>query len=171
MSRANPLFACLYRLTVSNADGGNVVISHLGHGNARSAGLLVGDVITEINGVKVSTHEQAIDAMKKVTCRDLVFTLVGKLTQKVIDKYEAGKIEITLGNPKSGLGVSVETVGCMGLAFAAGLRAGDTIMSVNGVLVTDHASAIALSMPSSAAQTPCRRCPLATERPACSCVR
>lgn len=132
-------------ITISNnAFGPGVVISGLGPGTAAQAGLCVGDVITEVNGVRVSHHEQALEAMQMCECRDLVFALVGKARKIVLDKYEPGKLQVTLTNPQKGAGVVFSELGIMGLAAGAGVRAGDVLLAVNGVLVHDHTEAIAL---------------------------
>ena len=75
-------------ITVSNnAYGPGVVVSAVGaEGTAAHAGLCVGDVITEINGLRVSRHEQALDAMRGCECPELVFLLLGKARTLVLDK-------------------------------------------------------------------------------------
>lgn len=129
---------------LNNQYGPGVVVSGLGEGTALQAGLCVGDVITEVNGISVTHHEQALQAMRDSPCRDIVLSLVGKARAVRIDKYEPGKLQVTLGSPQSGPGVEVKELGLMGLFAANGVRAGDIVLSVNGTLVTDHVEAIAL---------------------------
>jgi len=131
---------------VDNTPGeAGIVVSHLGFGSARRAKMLVGDVIHYINGVKVTSHGQAFDVMRSCTCRDLIFSLVGTPRKLEIDKTQPGKLEITLANRTKGRsGVEVEKVGVMGLAAAAGIAVGDIVLSINGSLVNDHASAIVM---------------------------
>jgi len=128
----------------NNAFGSGVVVSGLGHGTAAEAGLVVGDVITHVNGRVVRSHVEAIDIMRSASEEELIFALAGKACQLVIDRSRAGKVEITVTNLRKGPGVLVERVGAHGLAEAAGVRTGDHILAVNGVLVHDHAQAIAM---------------------------
>jgi hypothetical protein len=99
----------------------------------------------DINGVKVTSHEQAFATMHACTCRDLAFSLDGSPRKVCIDKAQPGKVQITLTNRKGkGAGVEVEAVGLMGLAANAGLTVGDVILSINGILLDDHETAVAM---------------------------
>jgi predicted metalloprotease with PDZ domain len=132
-------------ITLTNREGGNgVVVSSIGPGTALAAGILVGDVIISVNGNGVHNHEQAMNLMRSTTCRELALTMDGKPRQVLIDKSEAGKLDITLSSSKDGRRVEVSEVKLLGLASRAGIEVGETILSVNGALVTDHAQAIAL---------------------------
>ena len=52
---------------------------------------------------------------------------------------------MTLTNNRKGrAGVLFESLGIMGLAAGAGIRAGDVLLAVNGILVAEHAEAVAL---------------------------
>ena len=128
---------------IDHAYGAGVVIAGLGPGTAMQAGLLVGDVIVEVSGTRVHSHAMALDTMRACPCAELVLTLAGKARKAVIDKQQPGKLEITVTNPHKGAGVVVESVGYTGLAAAAGIMPGDTILSINGKLVGEHAEAIA----------------------------
>ena len=132
-------------ITVSDYQRGRgVVVSSLGDkGNAAQSGLVVGDVITEVNSEPVFTHTQALEAMRNVRGAELVFSLEGKAKKLTIDRSQPGKLEITLCGARKG-GVEVEAVGLLGLAAYAGLRAGDKILSVNGTLVEHHDQAITM---------------------------
>ena len=56
--------------------------------------------------------------------------------------YEPGVLQITLTNCADGA-VEVEHVDCMGLCYAAGIRAFDRLLSINGELSTHgHSEAI-----------------------------
>ena len=132
-------------ITLSDfAHGRGVVVSALGEGLATQAGLVVGDVLLEVNGHELTSHEQALATIRDIGCAELVFLLAGKARPLMIDKHEPGKLQITLANKPKGAGVLVVDLGLMGLAAAAGVRKGDTILSVNGVLVREHNEAIAL---------------------------
>lgn len=136
--------AALEITLINNAYGPGVVVSEVGPGNALTAGILVGDVLSDINGQMVTSHEQAMETLRGVACRDFVFSFIGRPRAVVIDRHDTGRIEVTLTNPQKGPGVEVETVGVMGLAAAAGVRAGDVILAVNGRLCFDHAEAVAM---------------------------
>lgn len=69
----------------------------------------------------------------------------GKSTEATLEKH--GPLGITLSDhdhPTDGPGVKVVTVDFDGRCAKAGLSAGDTLMSVNSTLCTDHAQALAL---------------------------
>jgi len=130
-------------ITISNNPFGyGVVVSELGTGTALRAGLLVGDVIMEINGYAVSTHEEALARLRQIQSAEYVFSLASKAHEVVVDKEEPGELLLTLANPKAGAGVEVRKVESGGLAAKAGLRAGDRILSANGSLVDDHLAAM-----------------------------
>lgn len=132
-------------ITISNNPyGQGVVVASLGPGNAAQAGLLVGDVISEVNGVAVSTHEMALEMMSQAQCAELRLTMVAKARKVTIDKRLEGMLEITLTTPSKGAGVEVESVGYMGLAAAKGVVAGHVVLAINGTLVSNHAEAIAI---------------------------
>lgn len=122
-----------------------VVVSALGAGTAARAGLVVGDVITSVNSEPVSTHSQALQAMRDVRGAEIVFSLDGKAKALTIDRQSGQKkLEVTLSNPRTPGGVMVESVGLLGFASMAGLHPGDRVLSINGTLVDNHAQAIAL---------------------------
>merc|ERR1719230_1594399 len=50
---------------INNHYGPGVIVSDLGSGSATQAGMLVGDVIVEVNGIKVLSHQQAFQVMRR----------------------------------------------------------------------------------------------------------
>jgi len=132
-------------ITVSDHQWGEgVVVSALDQGLAMKAGVLVGDVIVAVNGIDVNSHEHAIAALKYTDgCTDIILSLKGTRRKVVIDKLE-GYLDCTLSNKPDGPGVECTAAGMNGMLYREGVQAGDTIVSINGCLVTDHKQGIAI---------------------------
>ena len=68
-------------------------------------------------------------------------------SQEVAVSFKGGALGMTLRDhdgPEDGAGVKIVDVTSDGRAAAAGITAGDTLLSVNDQLCTDHTQAIAL---------------------------
>ena len=114
---------------------------------ADKAKLYPGDTIISVNGTLVNHHSEAVKAIDKI--KDIVKVVVLGESQElsIAPKSETNKapLGVTLSNHDSvqdGAGVKILTVVADGRGAAAGLTAGNTLLSVNGVLCTDHEQAI-----------------------------
>lgn len=76
-------------------------------------------------------------------CTDVVLSLKGTRRKVLIDKEE-GFLDCTLSNKPEGPGVECSAIGVTGLLHREGVQVGDTVVSINGTLVADHAHGIAL---------------------------
>ena len=104
--------------------------------------LYCGDTILSVNGRLVNHHSECVQAIDAV--RDLVRLVVLGESQEVIVPPSKTKLGLTLRNhdgPEDGAGVKVARVDADGRAAQAGLTAGDTLLSVNDQLCTDHEQA------------------------------
>lgn len=111
---------------------------------ADKAELYCGDTIISVNEQLVNTHSQAVKIMNEIKT-EVRLVMWGKSTEVTLEKH--GPLGITLANhddPTDGPGVKVVAVDFDGRCAKAGLSNGDTLMSVNSVLCTDHAQALAL---------------------------
>jgi len=135
-------------ITLSNNAHGRrgVTVHSLGDGNVAKAGVLVGDIILEVDGVPVDRHDHALEQMRQCRRNDISFSLAGKAHRVEIDKTEddGRDLEITLENMPRRTGVRVSALGLDGLCARRGLQVGDLILSVNGQLVKAHTDAIAI---------------------------
>lgn len=107
--------------------------------------LYCGDTILSINGVLVNHHAECVKAIDAVP--DIVRLVVLGESQEVSLPASAERLGLTLRNhdgPEDGAGVKVLAVDPEGRCAAAGLTAGDTLLSVNNQLLTDHEQAMTL---------------------------
>ena len=116
---------------------------------ADKAKLYPGDTIVSVNGTLVNHHAEAVAAIDKV--RDVVrLVVLGESTELTIAPKSASNLAplgVTCAKHESaqdGAGVKVVAVTADGRGAQAGLTAGDTLLSVNGVLCTDHHQAVAM---------------------------
>jgi len=111
-------------------------------GSAAAAGLMVGDVIMAVNGKTVSNHWEAIAAVDHDSHVEFkVWGLRPSRTKQLL-KVVGGKIGITLSSHDRGPGVLVSALEYGGQAHRLGIREGDVILAVNGVVVFHHSSAV-----------------------------
>lgn len=113
---------------------------------ADAAALYCGDSIISVNEQLVHRHDQAVSLMNQAK-GEVRLVIWGTSTEVTVKKEGESKLGITVTNhdqPTDGPGVKIVKVDFDGRAARAGLSAGDALMSVNGVICTDHAQAIKL---------------------------
>lgn len=114
---------------------------------AEKSAIYPGDTIISVNGELVYEHASAVKLMN--ACKAEVHLVMwGQSTEVSLPGHgEANGLGVTLINheqPTDGPGVKVLKVNPEGRCAKAGLSAGDLLLAVHGVLVTDHAQALAL---------------------------
>ena len=110
---------------------------------AERAGLLVGDVVSQIDGKDVaSTAEAAWMVNEAAPGASIYFQIAGGTRQVVLDK-RCGDCGMTCAAARVARGVLLKRIAAGSLADHAKLYPGDTILAVNGVLVHHHADAVA----------------------------
>ena len=138
---------------------GVLVSSLVAGGRAASAGLLVGDVIVRVNDQPASSHAQVIAEVDKAATATMPLQLgvldssfavaldksagtIGVICQEAIPRPTASR-----GKPATAVvsgGVLVAGWRADSLGEAQGLFPGLLLLSVNGVVPTDHAHAVKL---------------------------
>lgn len=133
------------RIGVTAEDGptSGALVTSLCEGScAARAGLHVGATIVAVNGQPVYGHQDAIECIDSTESDLLSFTLAHSTRELRFDKGD-GRIGVTCQNAAGGFGV--EVIGLEpGSVADRQLLVGDTILSINGVVVGDHAHAITL---------------------------
>ena len=124
-----------------------VLLKRIAKGSlADNASLYPGDTILAVNNKLVNHHAEAVAAIDALS--DLVhLTILGE-SQEVEIENDGGPIGVTLTNhddPTDGAGVKVLHVEPGGKCARAGISSGDTLLSVNGILCTDHEQASAMT--------------------------
>lgn len=127
-----------------------VLLKRIAKGSlADVAKLYPGDTIVSVNGALVDHHQEAVTAIDQVSSL-VKLVVLGESTELRIAPKDGGNkapIGVTLADHEAGsgcAGVKVVAVVPDGRAASAGLSAGDTLLSVNGALCTDHTQAIGL---------------------------
>jgi S1-C subfamily serine protease len=128
-----------------------VLLKRIAKGSlADAAKLYPGDTILSINGKLINHHQVAVDEID--ACEDVVrLVLLGESTElhlpASLPSDPSAPLGITLANHEDvsdGAGVRVVSVVPEGRAAAAGVTAGDTLLSVDGVLCVDHVQALGM---------------------------
>jgi C-terminal processing protease CtpA/Prc len=106
-----------------------------------------GDTIVSVNGELVNNHAEAVAAIDKVQTVVKLVVLGESVERLIVPRTGAHKelVGVTLCNHESvhdGAGVRIHSVVADGRAAQAGLTAGDTLLSVNGILCTGHEQAV-----------------------------
>ena len=133
------------RLGVSciDANPAGAIVSSLIDGSvAAAAGLHVGDIITTVNGNLIDGHRDCIQAIDSAA--DRVAFVLARPTRSVRLDKRRGRVGLTCRTEPCGHGVQVAALEPGSVALAAGLFVGDVLLSINGVLVSDHRHAIEL---------------------------
>ena len=114
-------------------------------GQAAKNGMLVGDVIHAIEGISISTHQEALKILDTAQhSRALTITAPGSSRAVTLDKRR-GDLGMTCSAvTHSSRGVLLKRIAKGSLADQAELYCGDTIISVNEQLVHTHSEAVAL---------------------------
>lgn len=63
---------------IDNPSGPGVLVSSLGPASILSNSVVVGDVLIGVNGTSVTSHQQAMETMRAVSCRDFAFEFLGR---------------------------------------------------------------------------------------------
>lgn len=137
-------------ITIQNkVDGRGVLVEALEQNSlAAEHGVLVGDTVLSINGVLVHTHDEAVELVDSQPVVEMV--VAADTRQVVLDKASGRKIGVTVANnvDRRGrpFGEGVVVIGLEGrdTLAATRLQLGETILSIDGMLVSDHESAIRL---------------------------
>ena len=109
---------------------------------ALSQGVRVGDVLLSVNGELARSHDHAVRLIDASPRLSLV--LEAGTREVTLDKRD-GDVGLTVGDAlDGGSGVVVIGVQPGGLAILNGVSLGTVVLSVNGVLVEDHAHAMEL---------------------------
>lgn len=130
-------------LTLNDSDKGVVIQQVAPQSPAADAGLVVGDIITAINGTKISQASDAVQAISALKPGD-------KVTLDILHDGNAKSVDVTLGSApirpgqgnfaqRSGIGLSYDgkqwTITQLSQdsdLYKAGLRSGDVLQSING---------------------------------------
>jgi len=133
-------------LAGSGAMGGVLVERLAPTSEARTAGLMVGDVCVKANSKMLSSHRQAVSLMNDIfrNGQETVLNVLGGNVLYKLDKRQ-GKIGISCTHLlPTGEGTMVCKLHPSGLARAAGILVGSTILSVQGELARTHQLTIEL---------------------------
>lgn len=132
-------------ITCTTLYGSGVLVSALEEGSLASrCGLFVGDTLLSVNGVLCESHQEAIEL---IDAEPVVRLVVHANTREVqISRRHSGGangVGLTVADRVDG-GAGVVVIGLApgGLSIRH-LRLGDTILAVDGVLVSSHSDAIA----------------------------
>lgn len=131
-------------ITCSASEDSGVLVSGLERGSLASReGVLVGDTLLAVNDTLVYSHDEAI---RLVDSQQVVSMVLAADTREVrLDKSTGRKVGVTIANNlPGGSGVVVIGIDSGSTLAITQLQIGETILSVDGQLVKDHASAIAL---------------------------
>jgi len=124
-----------------------VLLKRIAKGSLADKGALYpGDTIISVNETLVYSHQQAVGLMNAAQ-GEVRLVMWGQSREISIGKRMDGPLGLALCNhelPTDGPGVRVFTVEHDSRCVKAGLSAGDTLLSINGVLATDHVQALSL---------------------------
>jgi len=128
-----------------NPRGIGVMISLLGEDSALYAsGVRCGHIITHVNGIEVTTHQEAIALVNGTAVGDeLNFTLLpaSPANSVILHDDYGGSVGVSLEGERASGGVFVKSLKAAGAAAAAGLQPGDEILAIQGNVPSDHAEA------------------------------
>ena len=126
---------------IDSSDGMGAIVSGLVDGSvAKAAGLHVGDHVLNVNGCQLHGHRECIEAID--TAPDRVSFVLARKTREVCLDKAYGRIGITCTSTDGGVQCSALEEGS--LALQCGLYVGDTLLSVNGQLVSSAQQSIDL---------------------------
>jgi S1-C subfamily serine protease len=109
---------------------------------AGRAGVLVGDLLQSVNGQQLRTHKQACQLID-ASPAEVALSVAAESQEVCVDK-SAGRLGVTFCDNKRGRGVVVASVAAASILPLAGLRVGDTVVSIDGKLLTAHSEAVRL---------------------------